>query len=233
MNAPRGTTWGGPAQAPSLAPARRTKTAPADIDPVIAYVRSIDIDDAQQNPPPLQMLRERLGMGVQEWTDFLETLKTDKLPVKAITPSARVVKPNNAAETHRAARLVFPSGQWSAISTRLGLPRVAIAQFNLKDAWNTFVRDERNLSKEDGAYLVRPSGNFTKEASLGILLHYPTFRTFTPRDREIADRHNPCTRLLLKKGLNPLRHDGIVWYDSYTRRESKNAACDPPYRARS
>jgi len=72
--------------------------------------------------------------------------------------------------------------------------------------------------------LVRPSGYL--DAELGLLLHYPTFRTTGKlQGSKIADPGNSCIRMLLKKGISPVT---CLMIDRYCLRYQRKNETDNP-----
>lgn len=81
-------------------------------------------------------------------------------------------------------------------------------------AFEDFAAREAAASGEDARYLTRPSGSLY--APLAIQLHYPTYNSQTCISGECAEPTNPCTRLLLRKGLTP---PSVFWFEKWFRRE--------------
>jgi len=74
------------------------------------------------------------------------------------------------------------------------------------------------------SFLVRPSGRLN--ASIGHLLHYPTFHTKGPTENgEIADFSNPCLRLMLEKGFVPTTS---FFHNRFCFRSQRTSSVDAP-----
>lgn len=85
---------------------------------------------------------------------------------------------------------------------------------DVKVAFGEFQSTDKELTKKPAEYLVCPSGSL--DNVMGLKLRYPTFSTSHPSMGESADWTNPCTRLLLKKGLSSKQ---CLWYEAFFRRE--------------
>jgi hypothetical protein len=107
---------------------------------------------------------------------------------------------------------------WESINRYLTRPTAkTVNDEDLQAAFRRFIIAESSLSGMSAEHLVRPSGSI--QARLGIKLHYPTFTTTKNSYGESADWSNPCTRLLLKKGLSPDNLSSF-WFESYFRRQN-------------
>jgi hypothetical protein len=95
----------------------------------------------------------------------------------------------------------------------------------MHDDWKTFVQKSSSISKAPEDEYVYPAGNFSVPQPLSVIWDYPTYSTRQPYNILTADTTNPCTRMLLRKGMNPSRTP-MVWLEVLHRRLStKDTKC--------
>ena len=90
---------------------------------------------------------------------------------------------------------------------------------SLSEEWIAFAEKEVSFTQGPMSELVAPSGDFSANCPLYTQYHYPTFFTSRQQWGFSADNTNACTRMTLKKGLNPLTQP-IVQGEVFWRRES-------------
>jgi DNA segregation ATPase FtsK/SpoIIIE-like protein len=84
--------------------------------------------------------------------------------------------------------------------------------------WSVFAMRESKISGRELSRMVAPSGDFSGPVRLAVWWHYPTLYSAQRDWSHSADTTNPCTRMMLRKGVNPMLHS-IAWWELWFRRE--------------
>ena len=93
----------------------------------------------------------------------------------------------------------------------------------IQKRFSKFRKEEVKISERPAEHLVSPSG--TLSAPLGLFLHWPTFTGIGSLENgTVAEYKNPCMRLLLRKGFDPVN---CLWLDRYSRRANKVKSSKP------
>jgi hypothetical protein len=85
--------------------------------------------------------------------------------------------------------------------------------------WNCLVQAGMAGTHTPEKDWVCPSGDWEKYNPLTVIWDYPTRATRETGKGKTADTTNPCTRMLLKKGMNPV-NKAMVWLETVHRRIS-------------
>lgn len=161
----------------------------------------------------------------------LEVIKDDLLAIREDAAHV-VVKHPTLCDPERSIAMVcqlLPGPKWEkAFRAYLARPQPnKSGGKTLQDIWMPFAEKEVGLSGREPEHLVAPAGDFSEPVRLFVQWHYPPFNTKFPEFSHMADTTNPCTRMLLRAGLNPLLYS-IVWAEHWHRRESTKDRADAP-----
>jgi hypothetical protein len=83
-------------------------------------------------------------------------------------------------------------------------------------------RQLKQYECRDISQLVAPSGDFSQAVQLGMCWQYPSKYTEQPKWSHSADTTNPCTSMVLEKGLNPQTHPMASWELWFRREDTRN-----------
>ncbi|KAF2771363.1 hypothetical protein EJ03DRAFT_349764 [Teratosphaeria nubilosa] len=92
---------------------------------------------------------------------------------------------------------------------------IASRQHRIDSTVDAFHTQEPRVHKREQGGLQKPSGK--ANARLGVVMHYPTFLKSVS---EFFDEHNPCVRMLIKKGF---KAENSFAFDLHWRKEQSMA----------